>query len=256
MTGSRRRQARIRGLVDTTVLRRARVCVFGLGRVGASLALELARHGVATKAPGEIFGVDGDVVEEENTVGQPFAAAQQAGQSKAEALAELLRGVEPDVRLELRQLRITRGRLPRLIQRARDADVVVLAFDDFAMATLVADEVHDHAPTVFPLIYPRADGAEIAVSVPGQTPRISSVLGERRRERLSQASALGCDVLFCVSFATALVLRLILRSSRGSQLLPAVFSDGSLFVVGIRGGFLFDGLPSDVIRAVSVVRTA
>ncbi|TAK37640.1 MAG: hypothetical protein EPO30_10410 [Lysobacteraceae bacterium] len=76
---------------DAAPLRGKRVAVFGVGAIGAPIAIELARNGVA-----ELRLVDHDIVEPGNSERWPLGAASW-GRRKTEALAEHLRSQFPDV---------------------------------------------------------------------------------------------------------------------------------------------------------------
>lgn len=73
----------------------ARVCVFGLGGVGAAAALDLARAGV-----GNLVVVDFDTVAESNLNRLAFGYADAVGRPKVEAFAEAAARVNPGVRVE------------------------------------------------------------------------------------------------------------------------------------------------------------
>ncbi len=77
-------------------LRGARVAVFGLGGVGGHAAEALARSGV-----GALDLVDPDVVSLTNLNRQLVATHATLGRLKAEVMAERIRDIAPDIRLEL-----------------------------------------------------------------------------------------------------------------------------------------------------------
>lgn len=76
---------------DAAALRGKRVAVFGVGAIGAPIAIELARNGVA-----ELCLVDHDIVEPGNSERWPLGAPSW-GRRKTEALAEHLRSQFPAV---------------------------------------------------------------------------------------------------------------------------------------------------------------
>ena len=78
-------------------LQKAKVCVIGLGGVGAYAAEALVRSGVGT-----VQIIDGDVVEASNVNRQLPAMSSTIGRSKVEVMAERFRDINPDCRLEPR----------------------------------------------------------------------------------------------------------------------------------------------------------
>jgi len=83
------------GEADAELLTRARVCVFGLGGVGAAAAMDLVRAGV-----GHIVVIDFDEVTESNLNRLYFGYAEEIGQRKIDAFADYARRVNPSVDVE------------------------------------------------------------------------------------------------------------------------------------------------------------
>lgn len=76
-------------------LKNARVAVFGIGGVGGHLAEALARAGV-----GYIHLIDRDTVSLSNINRQAVALHSTVGRPKAEVMAERIRDINPDCRVE------------------------------------------------------------------------------------------------------------------------------------------------------------
>ncbi|GAB4254738.1 MULTISPECIES: sulfur carrier protein ThiS adenylyltransferase [Deferrisoma] len=96
------------------------VGVAGLGGLGSQVAVALARTGF-----GRLVLADFDVVEPSNLNRQQYFV-DQIGRPKVEALAENLRRINPYVRLDLHQVRLTPENIPEIF---RDCRVLVEAFD-------------------------------------------------------------------------------------------------------------------------------
>lgn len=92
------------GAAGAARLAAARVCVLGLGGVGAAAAMDLVRAGV-----GEIVAIDFDTVQESNLNRLYFGYADALGLPKIEAFARAARAVNPNLRLALHGS-IVRGR--------------------------------------------------------------------------------------------------------------------------------------------------
>lgn len=76
-------------------LRRAHVCVLGVGGAGSIATMILAAAGV-----GRLTLVDGDTVELQNLVRQPFYTTDDVGRPKAEALAARVRAFTPHTEID------------------------------------------------------------------------------------------------------------------------------------------------------------
>ena len=76
-------------------LQKAKVCVIGLGGVGAYTAEALVRSGIGT-----VRIIDGDTVEASNVNRQLPALSSTIGQSKVEVMVARLKDINPDCHLE------------------------------------------------------------------------------------------------------------------------------------------------------------
>ncbi|MDE7372374.1 MAG: sulfur carrier protein ThiS adenylyltransferase ThiF, partial [Desulfovibrio sp.] len=87
----------------------ARVGIAGAGGLGSNVALMLARSGVE-----DMLIIDHDVVDASNLNRQQFWP-RHVGRPKVEALGELLRELNPHIRLELVNARLDEANLPALL---------------------------------------------------------------------------------------------------------------------------------------------
>jgi sulfur carrier protein ThiS adenylyltransferase len=102
-------------------LQRATVAVMGLGGLGSSVAVALVRIGV-----GKLLLADYDAVELSN-LNRQYYFLDQLGLPKTEALQQNLARINPYLRIDLINRRLTEEMIPELFS---DADVVVECFDD------------------------------------------------------------------------------------------------------------------------------
>ena len=98
----------------------ATVGIAGLGGLGSAIAIALARTGI-----GRLILADFDVVEPSNLNRQQYYL-RHLGLPKTEALSELLREVNPYMRVETHCCRVTAANVPQLFGAV---DVMVEAFD-------------------------------------------------------------------------------------------------------------------------------
>lgn len=113
------------------------VAVVGCGGLGSNIAMMLVRAGV-----GRLTLIDFDVVDDSNLNRQMFFR-DQVGQPKVAALAETLRRIDADVRLDVVRECMTPE---NLIATVGGADVVIEAADHAAVKAMVIDIVCAQLP--------------------------------------------------------------------------------------------------------------
>jgi adenylyltransferase/sulfurtransferase len=112
-------------------LKAARVLCIGAGGLGSPSALYLAAAGVGT-----IGLVDFDVVDATNLHRQILHGTSDVGRKKLESARSRLREANPNVRVELHQVRLT---AENALQIVKDYDVVLDGTDNFPARYLVND---------------------------------------------------------------------------------------------------------------------
>ncbi len=112
-------------------LRAAHVLVAGAGGLGVPVLQYITGAGVGT-----ITLIDGDDVAQSNLHRQPLYRMQDIGRPKAEAAAEALGGLNPDVTLRPQVAWLTPDNAPGLV---KDADLVLDCADTFAASFTLSD---------------------------------------------------------------------------------------------------------------------
>jgi adenylyltransferase/sulfurtransferase len=112
----------------------ARVLVIGAGGLGSPVALYLAAAGVGT-----IGLVDDDVVDLSNLQRQIAHTTARIGQPKVASAAEAIAALNPEVRVEEHQVRLSAQNALSLVS---GYDLVCDGSDNFATRFLVADACH------------------------------------------------------------------------------------------------------------------
>lgn len=112
-------------------LRAARVLVVGIGGLGAPVVLYLAAAGV-----GVLGLVDADVVDVSNLQRQIIHTTRDIGRSKLQSAAEKVRALNPDVKLEIHDVRLTARNALSLV---REYDFVIDAVDTWASKLEIND---------------------------------------------------------------------------------------------------------------------
>lgn len=138
------------GVEGQRKLKAARVLLIGAGGLGSPAALYLAAAGVGT-----IGVVDFDVVDVTNLQRQIIHGTSDIGRSKLDSARDRLREINPHVRVEAHEERLTSA---NAIQLFEQYDLVVDGTDNFATRYLVNDAcVLTGKPNVYGSIF-RFDG--------------------------------------------------------------------------------------------------
>ncbi|HYO63275.1 MAG TPA: molybdopterin-synthase adenylyltransferase MoeB [Pyrinomonadaceae bacterium] len=119
------------GMEGQRKLKAARVLMIGTGGLGAPLGMYLAAAGVGT-----LGVVDFDVVDSSNLQRQIVHGTKDVGRPKIESARDRLSDINPHVRVETYELRLTSENALELF---RDYDVVVDGTDNFPTRYLVND---------------------------------------------------------------------------------------------------------------------
>jgi sulfur-carrier protein adenylyltransferase/sulfurtransferase len=123
-------------------LKSARVLVVGAGGLGSPVSMYLAAAGVGT-----IGLVDFDEVERSNLQRQILFGESAVGRGKLQAASDRLSDINPYVRLEAHEIRLSAQNAERVVA---DYDLVVDGTDNFATRYLVNDVcVHLGVPNVY-----------------------------------------------------------------------------------------------------------
>lgn len=125
------------------ILRQAHILVVGLGGVGAYAAEMLARAGV-----GHMTIADADVVGESNINRQLLALNSTIGRNKSDVMAERLRDINPEIRLNVVTEYIRDEKTYELLDAAH-YDYVVDCIDTLSpKVNLIAAALERHIPVV------------------------------------------------------------------------------------------------------------
>lgn len=152
--------ARLKGLFESDVLRRASVAVIGLGSGGSLAAAQLARCGV-----GRLHLVDYDRLAVEN-VARHACGIDDIGRHKTRAVADLLRGISPLVEVVTWEADIL-ARPAALAAAVQGCDLVIGAVDS-EPAKLAINRLcwPQGLPVVYGAAYNRAFGGDVFRAIP------------------------------------------------------------------------------------------
>lgn len=139
-------------------LAQARVLLIGAGGLGSPVALYLAAAGVGT-----LCLVDDDVVDASNLQRQVLHTTARVGRPKVQSAAETLCALNPAIKLELNECRVSSANVDALVA---DCDVIIDGSDNLATRYLLSDAAVFHAK---PLIYGAVErfSGQVSVFHPG-----------------------------------------------------------------------------------------
>ena len=178
-------------------LKEARVCIAGMGGLGAPVALYLTAAGVGT-----LRLVDHDVVELSNLNRQVLYTGNDVGRAKAHCAEKRLRALNPAVRIEAIQERITGGNGSELVGAS---DVIVDGLDNFQARFLLNETaVQKKIPFVHGAIW--GMGGQVTVIMPGKTPCLACFFPEPPPPERSPVLGTAPGVIGCIQATEVLKL--------------------------------------------------
>lgn len=121
------------------ILRQACVGMAGLGGLGSSIAIALARNGI-----GSLILADYDVVEPSNLNRQQYFV-EQLGMLKTEALHETLKRIHPSIRCTLHAVKLTKDNTAALF---KEVHVLAEAFDKAAEKAMLVEAALSADPPI------------------------------------------------------------------------------------------------------------
>jgi len=241
------------------------ILILGCGSVGSYMSDKLVRSGV-----GRVILVDPDQVELHNLTRSAYRAAD-TGKSKVSALENILKAINPYVRIDCDAARLEDIPKDRLKAHIADCDLIICAADDkLTQAKVNRIAMHHKKPLINVGLYAGAEGGEVAVILPDLTPCLECTLAGRQfnvsrsdnleREtdygtgRFKPTIGLGCDIHFVTNAAAKLALSLLTamtdedgNANAGKLVSGAVARGENLMIFGMTPNFWF--LPQALANA-------
>lgn len=183
-------------------VKKARVAIAGLGGLGSSIALSLARTGVGT-----LHLVDFDVVEPSNLNRQQYRISH-LGMPKAEALKQEIAEINPYVRVEAETLRVTEENALGLFEKD---PIVCEAFDDPEAKAMLANTLLSQCPEKALVAASGMAGFGSGNTI--KTRRVTGnfyLCGDGETEAQAGCGLMAPRVAICAGHQANMVLRLIL----------------------------------------------
>lgn len=186
-------------------LKKAKVCILGLGGLGSNVATLLARAGI-----GSLKLVDFDIVEASNLNRQQYRISH-IGMKKTEAIKTIIKEINPFVEIEVLNKKIDRENILSIVG---DVEIVVEAFDVAETKAMAIEEL---------LI----NGNKILVSASGMaglgsaneiiTRKIRDnfyLVGDNYSDYEEYSGIMSTRVMICAAHQANIVLRIILGEEK------------------------------------------
>ena len=181
-------------------LKKAKVCILGLGGLGSNVATLLARAGI-----GSLKLVDFDIVEASNLNRQQYRISH-IGMKKTEAIKTIIKEINPFVEIEVLDIKVDRENILSIVG---DVEIVVEAFDVAETKAMAIEEL---------LI----NGNKILVSASGMAGLGSAneiitrkvrdnfyLIGDNYSDYEEYSGIMSTRVMLCAAHQANVVLRLI-----------------------------------------------
>ena len=186
-------------------LKKAKVCILGLGGLGSNVAILLARAGI-----GYLKLVDFDIVEASNLNRQQYRISH-IGMKKTEAIRTIIKEINPFVEIEVLNKKVDRENILSIVG---DVEIVVEAFDRAETKAMAIEEL---------LI----NGDKILVSASGMagigsaneiiTRKVRDnfyLIGDNYSDYEEYSGIMSTRVMICAAHQANIVLRIILGEEK------------------------------------------
>ena len=186
-------------------LKKAKVCILGLGGLGSNVTILLARAGI-----GYLKLVDFDIVEASNLNRQQYRISH-IGMKKTEAIKTIIKEINPFVEIEVLNKKVERENILSVVG---DVEIVVEAFDVAETKTMAIEEL-------------LTNGNKILVSASGMaglgsaneiiTRKIRDnfyLIGDNYSDYEEYSGIMSTRVMLCAAHQANVVLRIILGEEK------------------------------------------
>jgi sulfur carrier protein ThiS adenylyltransferase len=179
-----------------------KVAIAGLGGLGSNIAVMLARIGV-----GQLLLVDFDMVEPSNLNRQSYYISH-LGMPKTVALKKQIEEINPFIKIETRNVRVTEDNIPELFN---GYDIICEAFDKPEAKSMLVNEVLNELPHIKIVSASGMAGYDTSNSIKTIKPmKRLYVCGDMENEAKIGQGLMAPRVQICAGHQANMVLRLLL----------------------------------------------
>jgi sulfur carrier protein ThiS adenylyltransferase len=179
------------------------VGIAGAGGLGSNCAVALARVGI-----GKLIIADFDTVSRENLNRQYFFT-DQVGLKKVDALKDNIERINPDVLVEVHDLRLDAGNIARIFS---SCSIIVEAFDHAEMKKMIAETVITEMPDKYLIIGSGVAGFGDNSAIKTTRSENIYICGDQENETSLHLPPLAPRVGIVANMQANLVLEILLQS--------------------------------------------
>ena len=182
-------------------LKKAKVCILGLGGLGSNVAVLLARSGI-----GYLKLIDFDVVEASNLNRQQYRISR-IGIKKTEAIKTIIKEINPFVEIDTLDIKVDRENILSVVE---DIEIVVEAFDRAETKAMVIEELLTNKNKI---VISASGMAGLGSANEVITRKIKDnfyLIGDNYSDYEEYSGIMSTRVMLCAAHQANMVLRLIL----------------------------------------------
>ena len=186
-------------------LKKAEVCILGLGGLGSNVAILLARGGI-----GHLKLIDFDVVEASNLNRQQYRISH-IGMKKTEAIKTIIKEINPFVEIETFDIKVDRKNIYSIVG---DIEIVVEAFDRAETKAMLMEELLTNTNKI---VVSASGMAGLGSANEIVTRKIKDnfyLVGDNYSDYEEYSGIMSTRVMICAAHQANVVLRLILGEEK------------------------------------------
>ena len=186
-------------------LKKAKVCILGLGGLGSNVAVLLARSGI-----GYLKLVDFDIVEASNLNRQQYRISH-IGIKKTEAMKSIIREINPFVEVDILDIKVDRENIYSIVG---DSEIVVEAFDRAETKAMILEELLTNKNKI---VVSASGMAGLGSANEIVTRKIKDnfyLIGDNYSDYEEYSGIMSTRVMICAAHQANVVLRLILGEEK------------------------------------------
>ena len=182
-------------------LKKAKVCILGLGGLGSNVAVLLARSGI-----GYLKLIDFDVVEASNLNRQQYRISH-IGIKKTEAIKTIIKEINPFVEIDTLDIKVDRENILSVVE---DIEIVVEAFDRAETKAMAIEELLTNKNKIVISASGMAGLDSANEIITRKIKENFYLIGDNYSDYEEYSGIMSTRVMLCAAHQANIVLRLIL----------------------------------------------
>ena len=182
-------------------LKKAEVCILGLGGLGSNVAILLARGGI-----GHLKLIDFDVVEASNLNRQQYRISH-IGMKKTEAIKTIIKEINPFVEIETFDIKVDRKNIYSIVG---DIEIVVEAFDRAETKAMAIEELLTNKNKIVVSASGMSGLGSANEIITRKVRNNFYLIGDNYSDYEEYLGIMSTSVMLCAAHQANMVLRLIL----------------------------------------------